>query len=142
MRNKVNSLIEIAVLYVFGGIAYVCTELVYRGHSHSSMFVLGGICFLLIGTLNEKYPWDMPLWKQQAISAVMITVFEFFCGLIVNVWLKIGVWDYSNMPFNLMGQICLPFTIIWFFLAIPVIILDDVIRWKLFGEEKPRYKLW
>ena len=34
-------------------------------------------------------------------------------GLIFNCALGMGVWDYSRVPLNLWGQICLPFTLIW-----------------------------
>lgn len=55
----------------------------------------------------------------------------------VPIW---NVWDYSNMPFNLLGQICLPFTVIWFFLSAVAVVLDDWIRHILWGEDIPHYK--
>ena len=81
----------------------------------------------------------MPVWKQCAIGAVIVTAIEFVSGCVINLWLKWDVWDYSDMPLNIMGQICLPFTILWFFLSLIAIVLDDFIRWKFFGEEKPQY---
>lgn len=68
-------------------------------------------------------------------------VVEFITGLVVNIWLGLGVWDYSNMPFNLLGQICLPFAFAWVALSAIAIVLDDYLRYWIFGEEKPRYKL-
>ena len=44
------------------------------------------------------------------------------------------------MPFNLLGQICLPFAVAWLALAAVAIVLDDYLRYWLFGEEKPRYR--
>lgn len=52
----------------------------------------------------------------------------------------VGIWDYSNMPFNIIGQICLPFTVAWYILSLLAIVLDDHLRYWIFGEEKPRYK--
>ena len=46
--------------------------------------------------------------------------------MIVNIILQWNVWDYSNVPFNVMGQICLPFSIIWFFLSLPAIVPADI----------------
>ena len=104
------------------------------------MFVVGGVCFLLVGLVNEVFTWDMPLMQQQAISAVMITIVELLAGLIINC--NYAIWDYRNAPLNIMGQICLPYTILWFFLSLPAIILDDYLRYWIFREEKPHYKLF
>lgn len=76
-----------------------------------------------------------------AISAILITVLEFITGVIVNLWLQLDVWDYSTLPYNVLGQICLPYTAIWFFLSLVCIFLDDWIRVELFDEKKPRYSI-
>lgn len=102
------------ILFWIGGLLYVLIELTVRGRTHWSMFIVGGLAFFLIGFINEKCK-KMPLAKQMLIGALVITTLEFTCGCIVNLWLGWHVWDYSNMPFNLLGQICLPFTAIWFF---------------------------
>jgi len=104
------------------------------------MFILGGVCFVIIGLINELFPWDLGLLWQSIIGAFVVTICEFVTGLIVNVWLRLGVWDYSGLPFNIMGQICLPFFFAWIALSIVAIILDDYIRYWFFGEEKPHYK--
>lgn len=142
MKNAVSRLIQFLTLFIIGGSVYVMIELAFRGRSHWTMFLLGGLCFYLIGLINEFYPWDMPLISQMFISSIIITTLEFIFGVILNIWLKLGIWDYSNMPYNLCGQICLLFSILWFLLSSVAIILDDFIRWKLFGEEKPRYHIF
>lgn len=130
------------VLAVCGGCLYVVLELVLRGYSHWTMFLLGGLCFVLIGLLNEVIPWEMPLVLQGVIgSACIVTPLEFVTGCIVNLWLGWGVWDYSDMPFNLAGQISLPTSLLWIVVSIAAAILDDWIRWRWFGEEKPHYTL-
>lgn len=126
-------------LFLIGGAIYVLIELVYRGYSHWTMFLLGGLCFVLIGGVNEYIPWEMPLWLQAGIGAVIITALEFICGCIVNLALGWNVWDYSNTPLNILGQVCLPFAIIWFVIAHLGIVLDDYLRYWLFKEEKPYY---
>ena len=126
-------------LFLIGGAIYVLIELVYRGYSHWTMFLLGGLCFVLIGGVNEYIPWEMPLWLQAGIGAVIITALEFICGCIVNLALGWNVWDYSNTPLNILGQVCLPFVIIWFVIAHFGIVLDDYLRYWLFKEEKPHY---
>ena len=127
------------MLWVIGGLLYVLCELVFRGRSHWTMFLVGGLCFWLIGLINEVIPWDMPIWQQCIIGALIITAVEFVAGCIINIWLGWQVWDYSGLPFNILGQICLPFTVLWSLLAAAGIILDDYLRFLLFGEEKPNY---
>jgi hypothetical protein len=130
------------VLFCLGGTAYLLVELLWRGHTHWSMGIVGGICFLLMGEINEFFPWDTPLWAQSAIAAGIITIVEFVSGCILNLWLHWNIWDYSGVFGNIMGQVCVPYVAAWFFLSIAGILLDDVCRWKLFGEEKPRYRLF
>ena len=127
-------------LFFVGATIYVVIEKIYRGYSHWTMFLLGGICFIAIGLINEVIPWDMPLLLQMFISGVIITVLEFITGCIVNLWLGWNVWDYSELPFNLWGQISLFSSIVWVGLSLVGIVLDDFIRWKFFGEEKPHYR--
>lgn len=128
-------------LFFFGGIAYIIIELLWRGYSHTSMFVLGGLCFVLLGLINEKYTYDMPLVTQMLIGAFIITVLEFITGCIVNLHFHLNVWNYSNMPLNIMGQICLPYMLLWFLLSPVAIITDDYLRYLFFDEEKPHYTL-
>lgn len=129
------------ILFLVGGLTYILMELLFRGHTHWTMFLVGGLCFLLIGAINEVIPWEMPLWMQSIIGAVIITSIEFVSGCIINLWLGWNVWDYSNLPFNVFGQICLPFSVIWIFVATIGIVLDDYLRYWLFAEDKPHYKL-
>jgi uncharacterized membrane protein len=129
------------ILFGLGGIFYVIIELLWRGNSHWSMFVLGGLCFLIIGLINEQSRGKIPLILQMSISAVIITVLEFFTGYIVNIRLDMNVWNYSDLPYNIMGQVCLLYTILWFFLSLLCIIADDWLRYRLFGEEKQKYRI-
>lgn len=120
---------ELFLFFIGGGI-YTLLEVLWKGGSHWSMFVLGGICFVIMGLLNEhKFPWHWCLLRQAIVSACIITVFEFFTGCVVNLWLKWDVWDYSNLPFNLLGQVCLYFFFLWILLSMGGIPLDDWIRY-------------
>lgn len=141
-RRHAELFLKYVLLFHIGGAIYWFIEILYRGYSHWSMYILGGICFLACGLINEKYNWDMPMVEQMGIASILITVLEFIVGLIVNKLFMMNVWDYSNVPLNIMGQICLPFTVIWFFLSGVAIVLDDYLRHWFFKEEKPRYKLF
>ena len=76
-------------LFNVGGLLYILIELIWRGRSHWTMFLLGGICFVFLGLINEVLPWQMPLWQQILIGAVGITTLEFLTGCIV-IWLSAG----------------------------------------------------
>ena len=67
-------------LFDVGGLLYILIELIWRGRSHWTMFLLGGICFVFLGLINEVIPWQMPLWQQILIGAVGITTLEFLTG--------------------------------------------------------------
>lgn len=139
---NIKQWLKIFILFLIGGFIYVAIELGFRGHSHWTMFLLGGLCFILIGGLNNYIPWEMSIIKQGIIGALIITSLEFIFGLVLNLYLNLGIWDYSNMPFNILGQICLPFSIAWFFLSLVAIFVDDWLRYILFKEEKPYYHLF
>ena len=134
-----NKLLKYYTLGTLGGTVYVFIELMWRGYSHWSMFLLGGICFIALGLINEVIPWEMPLTAQMFIGCIIITALEFITGCIVNLWLGWDVWDYSNLPCNLLGQISVVSSVGWYFLSAVGIVLDDWLRYIFFGEEKPRY---
>ncbi len=87
-------------LWAVGGCIYYSVELIWRDYSHWTMFILGGLCFVLIGAINEFYTWDMSLVSQMFISSLVITLMELITGLIVNIGLGWGIWDYSRVPYN------------------------------------------
>lgn len=134
-------LIKHLFLFAVGGLIYYGIEMLWRGHSHVLMALVGGVCFLLCGGLNEHLGWDVPLWRQCLRGATLITGMEFASGVIFNLWLGLDLWDYSNMPFNILGQICLPFFCAWILLAGVAIVLDDYLRYWIFREEKPHYRI-
>ncbi len=142
MKEKLKAILKHAVLALCGGCVYFLIEMAWRGHSHWTMAVLGGVCFVLIGDINEFIPWNMPLVLQGAIGSGIVTLLELVSGIVLNLWLGLGIWDYSNMPFNFLGQICLPFSLLWVALSVVAVILDDWLRYWLFGEDRPTYTLF
>ena len=95
-------------LFVIGGGSYVMLELLWRGRSHYSMFLAGGTCFLLLGRLGKT---KIPLFVRGVAGAGVITAVELLTGLLVN--RRYQVWDYRQLPLNLLGQVCLPFSLLW-----------------------------
>ena len=97
-----------SVLFYLGGTAYMTLEFLWRGRSHPSMFQLGGVCFLAIGGISRI---RLPLSLRLVVCSIVITALELLTGLLVN--RDFGVWDYRQMPLNFLGQICLPFSLLW-----------------------------
>ena len=128
-------------LFVIGGLLYMLIEIMWRGYTHYTMGITGGICFVLIGGLNECYTYEISLIKQMFLSSIIITVIEFIVGCIINLWLGWNVWNYSSTPMNILGQVCVPYMFLWFLLSCVAIMIDDWLRYIWFKEEKPHYKI-
>lgn len=137
--EKVPVWLKYCFLFFVGGAAYFYLEILYRGFSHISMFLCGGLAFVLIGSINQVIKRPISILAQMVIGAVIITALEFIFGIAVNLWLNLNVWDYSGMPYNILGQICLAYSNLWFLLSFVCILLDDFIRIRLFGEKPPKY---
>lgn len=99
--------------FLSGGGIYCLIELLYRKRTHYSMFFCAGYaCLIMLGVYNgfrEINPFEFAF-----IGMIVITSLEFIFGVVFNIILKQAVWDYSNAPLNVFGQICLPFSAIWF----------------------------
>ena len=141
MKNIIKHIGRESILFLIGGFIYAMIEVIARGYTHWSMMIVGGLCFVIIGLLNEWYTWDMPFITQQFIGTFVITALELISGYILNIKLGWNIWDYSNKFMNFEGQICLENSCYWFILSALAILLDDFIRWKCFGDDKPHYIL-
>jgi len=126
---------ELPLLLLTGGVLYAAIEILFRGYTHISMALCGAICFLLIYRLNERQT-RLLLPIRALLAAAIITGVELIAGCILNLWLGLGVWDYSSLPYQLWGQICLPFSVLWFLLAIPTCLLCSAIRRYVFYEDE------
>ena len=126
------------LIFSIFGLTYGLIEILWRGYTHPSMVIVGGSCGLLIGLLNEKNK-KMNLLLQMVEGMVIVTVLEFVSGIILNLCLGLNVWDYSNMRFNLLGQVCPQFCIAWFFLSYFVIRIDDLLRKTITSEDRNHY---
>lgn len=130
------------VLWLVGFCVYITIEVLFRGYSFPLMGVVGGIDFLLIGIINNKISWDIDLSIQAIIGSFIITMSELIVGTIDRMYLHYNMWDYSNLIFNYKGIICLEFSIIWIFISVLGIFVDDSINYYVFREEPlPYYSL-
>ena len=118
---------EQAVVFVFGAINYMAIEILWRGHTHWTMAIAGGLCAMFIYVLNTEFS-NMGLIEKCFAGAVIITSVELVTGIIVNLIMKWDVWDYSDRAFNFLGQICPLYFFLWFLLCIPVLKLFEYFR--------------
>lgn len=132
--------LEYVFLLVLGGAIYYGIEVLYRGYSHVTMFFVGGMAFILIGLINEIVDWNMLFWWQMIIGDICVLILEFVFGVIFNIILGLNVWDYSDLPFNILGQICLPFALLWLPVVAFAIVVDDWTKYLLFHGKKPHYR--
>jgi uncharacterized membrane protein len=130
-------------LFLWGGVIYLLIERWYKGYfPHWSMFAAGGTCLVVINLISFKIPWSLGFIWQTLICTAAIVVVELVFGLVVNIWLGMNVWDYSDLPLQLWGQISLLFTVYWIPLAAFGIWLVDFLRHHLYKEQKPEYASW
>lgn len=103
------------ILFGLGAFSYGLIEVLWRGYSHWSMMIAGGICFSVFSLISEKL--KLPLLYKCILGSLSVTSVELVFGLFFNVFLGLSVWDYSNIPLNLFGQVCLLFSVLWGFLS-------------------------
>lgn len=130
---------EYLFLWTFGGSLYYGIEMIFRGYSHWSMFVLGGFCMLFFALQGIWTEWNEPLWKQVLWCTVFVTAGEFITGIFVNKIMRWQVWDYSDQPFQLFGQICVPFMILFSGLCVVGIFCTAYLLHWIYGEKKPGF---
>ena len=123
--------VEFTSVFSLGGSVYMLLEILWRGHTHWSMGICGGVCFVGIYAFNMLFG-EMNLWKKCAFGSAFITLNEFLTGCIVNLALGWSVWDYSDYIFNIAGQVCLIYSLLWFLLSYPAFHVAEFIRGKVF----------
>lgn len=130
---------ECLLLWTLGGCIYYFLEITFRGFSHWSMFVLGGLVLVFCAFQGLAAEWREGLWIQVLRGVAVVASLEFATGIIVNKWLRLAVWDYSDQPLNLWGQICVPFLVLFSGLVLLAILLGGTLLHRIYGEEKPHF---
>jgi uncharacterized membrane protein len=123
----VKSIKRYGLFFIIGAIGYAAIEVIWRGYTHWSMMIAGGLAFITFSVVSEKLKKKNILVKA-AVCSLCVTAIEFIFGVIFNLWFKMSVWDYSHIPFNILGQICPIFTLIWAGLAIAFLPLADALN--------------
>ncbi len=114
---------RIGVAFLMGYFLYAMIEILARGYTHWTMALTGGVVLSLLYVLFTSAPSGLPRPMLYLLGALVITGTELAVGVLVNLTLRWGVWDYREMPLNFHGQICLLYSVFWYFLCIPAYLL-------------------
>lgn len=126
-----SKLEKYVLLFSIGATLYSAIEIIWRGFTHWTMAITGGVCFCGIYYTNEKLPIKSSTGRC-AVCSLLITAVEFIAGVIVNLCMHLKVWDYSKQKFNILGQVCLLYSFFWFLLSYPALKLCNLIKEKVF----------
>ena len=134
-----NRIFKILTIWFIIGMCYFVIEGIWRipkgGYANIVMLPIGGFCGLLIGSINQiPRFYNMSVFKQSIVGTVIVLIIEYISGYILNIKMGLDIWDYSNMYFNVNGQICIEFGLLWFLLIPAAVWLEDWIRFKFWGE--------
>lgn len=113
---------KVFFLFWWGGLIYCGIEILWRRRTHTSMFFAGGFSMVAVYLIYSML-WNVSWLLTLILCGVSITAVEFSVGYIVNLKLRLNVWDYSDRKYNLMGQVCPLYTFLWMALSLPAVYL-------------------
>lgn len=148
MNSKLGNYLLSLLLWTWGGTIYFFIEIIYKSLSNKSeniswtMLLVAIILCIPLERCGDEFPWEMPMILQTLICAIIITFTELCVGIFLNLYLGLNIWDYSNLPFNFLGQICLSFFGIWIIFSYFGIKIFDKMRFYIQGGEEPSYKFF
>ncbi len=119
-----------SLLFGLGFFGYGLIEIIWRGYTHPSMALAGGLSFCFLSIIEEKFK-SLKLIYRSLIAGLLITTIELVFGLILNVKYSANVWNYDMYPLNLYGQICYLYSVMWCFLSAPFLIATEYIKQKI-----------
>ena len=119
------------IFFIVGGAFYCLIEIIWSGKTHPSMFIAGGLCFILINAIDSAFNIIIGTFGVCLLCGVMIASVEYTAGCLINKKLGMKVWDYSGFRFNAAGQVCLRYTVYWCLLSYPASVFAAILRGAL-----------
>lgn len=118
-----NNVLFYLAIYSFGG---WCLESIYKTILEkrfiNSGFLYGPVCpiygfgaVIMILVLG-KCPQNV--FIIFIVSMILLTIWEYIVGLLLEYIFKTKYWDYSNLKFNINGRVCLKNSIYWGILGV------------------------
>lgn len=118
------------IMFGLGAFSYGLIEVLWRGNSHWTMMIAGGICFIVFSKISERLH-HLPLLYKCILGSLTVTFVELVFGCIFNLGLGMKVWNYSHIPLNFYGQVCLLFSVLWGLLSLVAIPLAGAVSRKI-----------
>ena len=75
-----------------------------------------GACLIVGAAGHIAHP--LPLF---CVGAVLSTACEYIMATFYEDVLRVSFWDYSHLPFNIHGRVCLLFSLAWGLLSVPLV---------------------
>lgn len=130
MSQRVSYHMTSLISFSFGFFGYLTLETVYKRYvssspTHFAMGLLAGVTFLFWYYFDER---RMPILVKMLLGGILVTALELPTGIILNRMLHLGIWDYSHLPFHVLGQICPRFSFIWCVLTYFVLLFNRFLK--------------
>ena len=112
---------EFAWIFLIYGFLGWCTEVIFAGVNSGKFvnrgFLNGPICpiygFGVLTAAKLLQPFDENLLLLFIGSVLITTLLEYLTGFLLEKLFHQKWWDYSALPFNIKGYVCLKFSIYW-----------------------------
>ena len=130
-HNPLQKWVEAPLVLLIGGIGYCAIEMLWRGYTHPAMAVCGAICFYYVYRLSADHP-NTPILLRALLGAAFITLTELLSGCLLNIALGLDIWDYSDLPYQFLGQISLHYSVAWFLLSFLLCGISRAVRRLVF----------
>ena len=63
MQGVKDFVVKEILIVIIMGCVYTNIEMIFRGYTHPSMIIVGGLCGMLAGLINDITP-EMKMYKQ------------------------------------------------------------------------------
>ena len=116
-----NSILDVVLMFFIYAFLGWCTEVAFaackNGHFVNRGFLNGPICpiygFGLVGVVLMLKPMQGNLLMLYIGSFLLTSLIELITGFLLEKLFHAKWWDYSKMPLNIGGYVCLLFSLIW-----------------------------
>ena len=108
------------IFFIYAFLGWVC-EVIFMaletGHFVNRGFLYGVVCpiygFGMLASIYLLYPLRENVFLLFIGAVVVTSAIELAAGVILERVFQEKWWDYSDLPFNFKGYICLKFSLLW-----------------------------
>lgn len=106
--------------YIYGFLGW-CAEVAFAAVKERRFvnrgFLNGPLCPIygigVTAVIALMLPYGDRLIVLFFLSACLVTLLEWMTGFLLEILFHHKWWDYTGMPLNLNGYVCLPFSLLW-----------------------------